>query len=102
MLKLQPKPTFKAKVAIPIPGGKPAQVEFEFNALTRTDLQQYLTDSEGRSDSDNLSEIVCGWSGVDTPFSSEALSQLLDNYVGAARAILDKFIEELTKARAGN
>lgn len=102
MLKLQPDPTFKSKVGIPVPAGKPVQVEFEFKAKTRTQLQQYLRDSEGREDAENLAEIVTGWAGVDTPYSAEALAVLLDNYVGSARAILDTYIEQLTRARTGN
>ena len=102
MLKLQPDPTFRAKVGIPVPGSKPVSVEFEFRAMTRPQLQQYLNDSADRQDLENIGAIVCGWAGVDSPFSTEALGQLLDNYVGSARAILDTYLEQFSKARSGN
>lgn len=66
MLKLTPAPTFKAKVGIPIPGGdKPVQVEFEFRAMSRTELQQWFTDSRDRPDEERLPLVVTGWAGVD-------------------------------------
>lgn len=102
MFKLNPDPTFWAKVGIPVPGGDEVSVDFEFKALSRKALQQFLTDSKGREDIDNLSEVVVGWKGVDKPFSRETLELLLENYVASAKVIWQRFLDELTAARLGN
>lgn len=102
MLKLNPSPTFKTKVGIPVPGAEAVKVEFEFKALKRKELGQFLTDSKDREDAINLGAVVVGWTGVDKEFSQEALALLLDNYVGSAAAIFAQFLDELTARRQGN
>ena len=103
MLTLSPNPTFKAKVGIPVPGQeKPVMVEFEFVAMTRSELEQWGTDSKDREDDERVPLIVRGWVGVDKPFSHDALLTMLDQYPGSARAMVSVFYRELTGARLGN
>lgn len=103
MLKLDPQPTFKIKVGIPVPGqDKPTQVEFEFRALSRAEMQQWFTDSRDKPDEERIPLIVVGWSGVDQSYSADMLAKMLDRYPGAAGAIVKRFVDELTGARLGN
>ena len=45
---LNPAPTFKAKVDIPVPGGKVEKVEFTFRHRTREEFQRWLEDIDGK------------------------------------------------------
>lgn len=102
MFKLQPKPTFWAKVPIPIAGNpRPAQLDIEFKHLETEDLKEYLTGLSGREDADAMGDIVCGWKGVDESFSPDALAKLLSNYTGAASSLMNVYIEESTGAKDG-
>lgn len=104
MLKLQPSPTFKAKVEIPVPGASSIPVTFEFKHMTRDALNAFLTGegSEQRSYEDTVAGIVVGWEGVDAAYGREALATLFQNYMGAPTAILETYGKELNKARLGN
>ena len=103
MLSLNPKPTFKASVGIPIPGEeKPVNVKFEFNGLSRTELQQWFTDSKDKTDEERLPLIIVNWFGIDEPYTVENLARLLDRYPGSAHAIVRKFTDEVTGQKLGN
>lgn len=104
MLKIQPNPTFKAKVGIPVPGqAKDAQIEVEFKYMTREEWQDFLkVRGESMTDDDAAREVVVGWSGVDEAFSLDALSTLLKFYPMAATAIAEVYLRELFKAKQGN
>jgi hypothetical protein len=104
VLKLKANPTFKSKVEIPVPGEKPVTVEIEFKHMTRDALEEYLRgpDAEKRSYEDTVLGIACGWTGIDAPFSREALVELFQNYMGAPLAILAAYGRELGAARLGN
>jgi hypothetical protein len=99
--KLQPDPTFKAKVAIQVAGGKPVEVEFTFRHRSREDLEKFIQASTERPDPQTILEMASGWELSDA-FTQENLELLSQNYIGASRAIFDKYIEEHTKARLGN
>jgi len=105
MLKLQPNPTFKAKVGIPVPGEeKPAEIVCVFAHMTRDEFRDFAAPeaSATRRDADSLARILRGWEDVDVPFSADAVEQLCQQYHGAAFAISSVFVQELTKARLGN
>jgi len=100
--KLQPNPTFKAKVAIPAAGSSEAvEVEFTFKHRARADLEAFIQASTTRPDPATILEMATGWELSDE-FSHENLELLSQNYIGASRAIFDRYIEEHTKARLGN
>lgn len=102
MLKLKANPTFKAKVGIPVPGGEAAEVEFEFKHMTRDGLNAFLEGAKDMSHEDMLNGLIVGWSGIDVPFSKEAVSDLCQNYMGAPTAIISAYGKELAAARLGN
>jgi len=105
MLKLQPNPTFRAEVGIPVPGQpEPVKIWCVFAHMDRDEFRAFAAPeaSASRSDAQSLQRILRGWEGVDAPFSEEAVAKLCQQYHGAAFAISSVFVQELTKARLGN
>ena len=98
MFKLQPNPTFSAKVAIPVAGDVAQEMGVTFAHKGKAEIKAFLDQAAGREDIDSLSEIVVGWDGVDADFSRDNLAILLDAYPGAALALLTAWVEELGKA----
>lgn len=104
-LKLQPAPTFRAKVGIPVPGqDKPEEIVCIFAHMTRDEFRDFAAPevASKRTDAESLARIMRGWEGVDAEFSADALALLCQQYHGAAYAISTAFVAELTKARLGN
>ena len=105
MFALQPKPTFKSKVTINTPGGE-GTITFEFKHMGRKALKTFfegLGDGENaRPDDEAMLDLVSGWEGVDEKFSPEALSTLLDNYPGAAKAIFEAYNRGLFEGKQKN
>jgi hypothetical protein len=104
MLKLQPNPTFTAKVGIPVPGGEAVEVSLTFKHMTRAELEQFLTgqDAAKRPDLETVMAIVQGWDGVDAPFSRQSVEAVLSQYHAFARTVVGAWVNELTQARLGN
>lgn len=104
MFRLQPDPTFKARVSLSVPGhAKKAEIGIEFRHLSRSQIEAFFESCRGgRTDADALGEIIVGWSDVDTAYSSEALAQLVDNYPLAAQELFDAFRREALQAREKN
>lgn len=105
MFKLQPNPTFSAKVPLSIPGqAKPAEIEVEFKFLTRKKVAEFYERlrTESKEDADALAEIIVGWKGIDEAYSPEALAMLLDNYPAASRDLFASFNRELMESRQKN
>lgn len=100
-LSLTANPTFKAVVEIPIPGAEAAQVEFVFKGRTRTELSELLKGLADKDDADTLMDIACGWELSD-PFDKGNIDKMNENYIGAASAVIKKYLSELTAARLGN
>ena len=98
-LRIAPEATFPAKVAIPVPGGDPAQIQIQCRYMDKPTLDQKVKDL---TDDEFAAEVVVGWSGVDEEFSAEALAYMLKAYVGSAREIVTAYLRELTGARPGN
>ena len=108
MFQLDPSPTFTAPVAIPLPGGETATIDFTFTHMGRKSLQEFLAAVKDLPDGEAAKEILADWSGVagadgePLPITDENIMALLDNYHGAALAILQTYIRELTGQRVKN
>jgi hypothetical protein len=98
---LNANPTFKAKVEIPVPGDKSATVEFLFKGRSRDAFKAFIDSLKDREDVDVLMDIASGWD-LEDAFDKENVELLTQNYLGAARAIIEKYLAELTAARLGN
>jgi hypothetical protein len=102
-LKLQPNPTFTAKVDITVPGqDKPARVEVTFRHLARSKIKDYFAHLEGKTDAEALGEIITDWAGIDEKYSQEALLELLENYPAAGGELFACFRTNLMESRQKN
>jgi hypothetical protein len=99
--RLNSSPTFKAKVAIPIPGAKPEQVEFTFKHMPRTEFLEFFDKASGMENVEIVLAIASGWE-LEDPFTTENVDKLDQQYLGAARAIYDTWRDQLTGSRLGN
>lgn len=99
--KLDPNPTFSAKVALPVHGGATVEVGFTFRHKTGDQLDEFLKTVADRSVVESMLEVVAGWE-LDDELNAENMERLVQNYQGASRAISAAYIEELTQARRGN
>lgn len=103
MFKIQPNPTFKAAVALSIPGQSvQVSIEVEFRHMSKSAMRDYFATLAQRTDADALAEIIVGWSGVDTAFDHDALAALLDNYPAAAGELFEAFRRETLESRRKN
>ena len=99
------KPTFTARVAIPIPGKQAESVEFTFKGRTRDEFKEFvegIQNAEGATaDVDTILDIASGWE-LEDAFDRKNIEVLTQNYLGAARAIIETYFTELTQARTKN
>lgn len=105
MFKLQPNPTFTAKVFLSIPGEtQPKAVRFTFRHKTREQFKAWLESLEGRQDKETLLDIVAGWdrADIDCDFSAEAFAALLDNFPASGSEIFDAYRREALESRRKN
>lgn len=101
-LKLQPDPTFKAKVEIAVPGAAPASVVFTFKHRTRQEMERFLpTVTEMQDDAQLIMALCTGWELADD-FTEENVRALVDAYIAAPGAIFEAYIKELTGNRTKN
>lgn len=98
--KLQPDPTFKAKVRVPVAGAAPAEVVFTFKHRSKSDFDRFMAQSEGRPDADFLLDIAEDWDLADA-FTRENLELLVQNYGGAAVAISSTYVTQLSGVGSG-
>ncbi|WP_176394159.1 phage tail assembly chaperone [Chromobacterium violaceum] len=100
-LTLAVAPTFSAAVAIPLPGGDSAEVVITFKHHTRTELRTLAEKLESTPDIELVQQIATGWDLVDA-WTPENVHQLLENHHGAALAIWNTYVRELTGLREKN
>lgn len=100
-LKLQPNPTFKCKVDIPVPGVGGVETVFEFKHRGLNELDRLWADNVDNPDPKLAEALVVGWE-LEDEFNISNLRTLLDNYPGAAHALIAAYSEELVTARRGN
>lgn len=94
-------PTFKSTVAIPIAGKKPVDVEFVFIGRDRDEFQEFLKSTAGLSDTETLMLTIKGWE-LENEFNAEAVELLAKKYPAAPRAIVNRYMTEITGVRLGN
>lgn len=106
-LKLQPNPTFKCKVDIPVPGCEAVPVEFEFRHRVAADAYKFygewLARDEfgGDGDTEMLYALIAGWD-IEEDYSRDNLALLLANYPAAGQALVDGYLDGLLNRRRGN
>lgn len=100
-LAILASPTFKAKVAVPVPGGAPVDVELTFTHKTKTQFNAWLASLAEKTDVDAFMEIVSGWS-LEDPFNAENVAQLLEQNIGAGAVTYETYRSELVGERRKN
>ena len=101
-LKLDPEPTFRAKVPVPIPGAGTADVEFTFKHRTNKALQAYIEAIESdQPDAKIVMDVATGWD-LDDAYTPENVEKLCESYAGAGLAVFQTYVRELRGARAKN
>lgn len=102
-LKLQPDPTFRAKVAIAVAGGDDMDVEFTFRHRDKEELLKFIefAGAPDRKGEEVILECVVGWE-FDEAFTPDNVAVLVAKRLTAAKSVYEKYIDELTKARAKN
>lgn len=94
-------PTFTARVAIPVPGKRPVEVEFTFKGRDRDQFREYLDASAGKEDVDALLDTITGWE-LENEFCREEVDRMILFYPASPRAIIQKYIAEISGVRLGN
>ena len=94
-------PTFAMKVAIPVPGKKAVDVEFTFKGRNREEFREYLDASSSKEDVDALMDTVTGWE-LENEFCREEVERMMLFYPASPRAIIQRYISELSGVRLGN
>lgn len=94
-------PTFKAKVAIAVPGGKTDEIQFTFKHRSKDDLKEFLDSLADKEDITLITDVASGWE-LDDAFDEDSLEKLTQNYPGSALAIFQTYMAELSGARAKN
>lgn len=103
MFKLNPNPTFWAKVPLTVPGrDKQEIVEVEFIHMNRDDLKDYFNNLEGKDDAEALGEIINNWREIDADYTAENLGRLLKNYPAAALDFFHAYRHEVLESRRKN
>lgn len=99
-LKLNPDPTFVAKVGVPVPGGT-ADVAFTFRYRDRVAVASWAESSRVLDDAEAILTVAEGWD-LDDEFSEANVRRLVTAYPGAAREVLTRYVRELSGIRQGN
>lgn len=100
-IKLVPDPTFTAKVPIPVPGGKPVDVEFTFLHRKRDEVKGWIEANAEATDVESIKWCAKGWE-LDDEFNAENIDLLCQNYAAAGVAILQTYLDALRGARTKN
>lgn len=95
-------PTFDMTVAIPVQGKKPVDTEFTFIGRNGDELQEYLNSSRNKEDLDALMDTITNWKIKNRAFSREEVAKFILVYPAAARAIISKYITEISGIKLGN
>lgn len=98
---LKANPTFAAKVAFPVAGGKSVDVLVTFKHRTKTELDEFLKTRDGRTDVESFMEMVVGWD-LEDAFNRENVELLLENHLGVALATWKAYLDELVQHRTKN
>ncbi|MDN8617874.1 phage tail assembly chaperone [Variovorax ginsengisoli] len=100
-LKLNPEPTFNAKVEIHVPGKEPAEIEFTFKYRDKDELKAFAEAMKTMEDAEVILNLASAWDLTD-PFNKESVEILVKKYYTASGATFTKYLSELTGAKEKN
>lgn len=101
-LKLQPDPTFKAKVEIAVPGSAPATVTFTFKYRSRPEMERLMESvKQMETDVELVMSVACGWDLADD-FNEVNVQTLVDSYISSPASVFEVYCAQQTGFRAKN
>jgi hypothetical protein len=100
-LKLNPEPTFRAKVPVPVPGAGSSPVAFNFKWRKREEVVDWLDTAKDMTDAQIIMDCAIGWD-LDDEFTLENAERLCNTYAGAGREFVNTYLDELRGVRAKN
>jgi hypothetical protein len=112
-LNLKANPTFRQKVGIPVHGGDPVDVSFEFKHRTKPDFDAFQKELFAKTAAATSPEelrqvdvwyvlqVAVAWELTDA-FGEASINELFDNYQGAAGAIAEQYTLSLMQVKLGN
>lgn len=102
MFKLEPNPTFEARVTGFVPG-RPADGLFvTYRHQTAEEFQAWLGSFADKTVEDLLLDVVHSWRDAPREFSREALQDIAKTYPAFVPALIDAYRRELFEARTKN
>lgn len=113
---LDPKPTFKLTVTIPIPGEPDGTLDLMCKYRNGTERKKFVSEEvfvtkkvkgteqvvQNMTDVQVLEAIVVDWGIKGVPCTPENLARLENNFPGTALNVLKDYMAELGKAREKN
>jgi hypothetical protein len=100
-LTLNPSPTFKAKVDIPVPGSADVSVEFVFKYRDREESAKFREEFANADDVDLIMAVCTGWE-LDDEFSKENVEKLCRCYPLVGVRLIAAYFAELMGVRGKN
>jgi len=110
VFKIAPQPQFEFDAQLTVPGqDAPAVVRLVGRNEGRQALQAWIESARASSDDATfLGQALAGWkgvfdeTGVDVPFSQEALARLLDAYPASGGELFEQYVRALSESRRKN
>jgi len=102
MFKLEPNPTFEARVAGFVPGRQTDGLFVTFRHQTMDQFQTWLQGFADKTVEDALVEVIHAWRDAPREFSREALQDVAKVYPAFVPALIDVYRKELFEARTKN
>jgi putative N-acetylmannosamine-6-phosphate epimerase len=96
---LDPAPTFKAKVELPVHGGNTVPVEFTFKHRTKDEMAEFIKST--MNDAESVMAMCEGWE-LEDEFNAENVAKMCQNYQGSWLAVLRTYAIEIQQAKLGN
>ena len=100
--RLKANPTFWRTVNVRSLDGEEFPLQLELKHRRKSELREFVASLEGRTDEELVADLVVGWKDVDAEFSPEALTDLLEEYSGAAVAIWTEYQKAYAEAARKN
>ncbi len=109
-IRINPAPTFKAKVRFTQPGDGEAVATLEFRHKTPDALAVWRAQLDKQPAAQSLAEVVAGWDAADfeddagapVPFSPEAFALFLSGHSPRAEELALGYFIALTESRVKN
>ena len=99
-LKLNPDPTFRKGVEVPVPGGS-AEINCEFKYRDRDEVEAWWTKNENASAAEVVLDCVVSWD-LDDELTAENVKLLCKRYPQAGHQIIHQYLRDLAGIRQGN